>query len=85
MRCPVVPRPLARQQSNYLSHFALVNSLATHQRWRRAQQSEGGRAGRPLRVIMLTSMTHFGGDLSPEQLPEAPFCRRAYRPFQVWV
>ncbi|PSC76102.1 short-chain dehydrogenase [Micractinium conductrix] len=72
-------------QSNYLSHFALVNSLATHQRWRRAQQSEGGRAGRPLRVIMLTSMTHFGGDLSPEQLPEAPFCRRAYRPFQAYA
>lgn len=72
-------------QSNFLAHFELANRLVRHtQRQRRKRQQQGKQQqGRPLRVLWLTSMTHWGGDLSPAELADVPRCKKRYIPFQV--
>lgn len=76
-------------QSNFLAHFELANRLVRHTQRQRRKRQQGGKqqpgqeAGRPLRVLWLTSMTHWGGDLSPAELADVPSCRKRYVPFQV--
>lgn len=91
------PNPRSNAQSNYLGHFLLANLLTRQHQRQRAQrpqqaaqpapaggrQSGGGVEGSgPLRVLFLSSMTHFGGELS--DLSDVPYCRRPpWNTFQV--
>jgi WW domain-containing oxidoreductase len=89
---PPAPPPL---QSNYLSHFLLANCLVKHQqslrRQQQAQRRRRGRGGetdcgettRPLRVIFLSSMTHFGADLATT-LADVPQSRTGWHSFQSY-
>ncbi|KAI3430478.1 hypothetical protein D9Q98_005073 [Chlorella vulgaris] len=82
-------------QSNYLSHFLLANCLVKHQqslrRQQQAQRRRRGRGGetdcgettRPLRVIFLSSMTHFGADLATT-LADVPQSRTGWHSFQSY-
>ncbi|KAL4422768.1 hypothetical protein ABPG75_008965 [Micractinium tetrahymenae] len=78
-------------QSNFLAHFELANRLVRHAQRQRRRAQQGGRAqqgqqqARPLRVLWLTSMTHWGGDLSPGELADVPYCRQRYIPFQAYA
>lgn len=78
-------------QSNFLAHFELANRLVRHTQRQRRKRQQGGKqqsgqeAGRPLRVLWLTSMTHWGGDLSPAELADVPSCRKRYVPFQAYA
>jgi WW domain-containing oxidoreductase len=86
------PCPAPAPQSNYLAHFQLTNALVRHhreqQQGQRRRQRRGGKEGqaqqRPLRVLLLSSMTHFGGDLS--DLSEVLYCRRQpFNTFQAYA
>ena len=79
-------------QSNYLAHFQLTTALVRHhqeqqqqqRRQRRGREGQAQQRPRPLRVLLLTSMTHFGGDLS--DLSEVPYCRRQpFNSFQAYA
>ena len=76
-------RCLAPAQSNYLSHFLLANALVRHHQQQRRRRK--GRGGGPLRVLFLTSMTHFGADLASD-LSDVPYCRnQKWHSFQAYA
>lgn len=76
-------RCLAPEQSNYLSHFLLANALVQHHQQQRRRRK--GRGGGPLRVLFLTSMTHFGADLASD-LADVPYCRnQKWHSFQAYA
>ncbi len=71
-------------QSNYLSHFLLANALARHHQQQEQRRKKGGRDD-PLRVVFLTSMTHFGADLATD-LSDVPYCRKGkWHSFQAYA
>lgn len=68
-------------QSNFLGHFELTNALVSdHQRQR--QQQRQAPSSHPLRVVLLSSMTHYGADLS--DLSDVPYCRKRWHSFQAY-